>query len=116
MDAQLNPRTGGYTGAQTGTLENAVYLRLETPKGTWWADRSLGSLLYTLSREKDLPRVRNLAAQYGEQALKPLKDDGRARQIDVTSKSGNKGWLILLIEIVEHTGKTHHFEHQVKVS
>ncbi|KAF1051693.1 MAG: hypothetical protein GAK41_01249 [Burkholderia gladioli] len=70
----MNPQTGGYTGTQT-TLANAVYIRLATPLGSWWAAPDVGSRLHTLAREKDTPRVRGLAAQYAEQALDPLVKD-----------------------------------------
>ena len=43
MDAQLNPTTGDYTGSRISHLGNAVYLRLCTHLGAWWADKTLGS-------------------------------------------------------------------------
>ncbi|RQU99213.1 hypothetical protein DF039_38015 [Burkholderia cenocepacia] len=116
MDALLNPRTGGYTGTQTDTLANAVYLRLTTPLGSWWAAREVGSLLHTLAREKDTPRVRQLAQQYAEQALAPIVKDGRATRITVTAMSGETGWVVLLIEVHGATDHVRHFEHPVKVS
>ncbi|WP_103860065.1 phage GP46 family protein, partial [Burkholderia pseudomallei] len=105
-----------YTGTQTTTLANAVYIRLATPLGSWWAALDVGSLLHTLAREKDTPRVRRLAVQYAEQALAPLVKDGRARKVSVSSASAEKGWLILFIEVVDVTGDVRHFQHPVKVS
>lgn len=61
MDKELNPDTGDYTGRTVDTLQNAVYIRLMTPLGSWWADKTLGSLLHLLQREKDLQRVSLLA-------------------------------------------------------
>ncbi|KAG0163518.1 hypothetical protein DFQ30_011439 [Apophysomyces sp. BC1015] len=116
MDVLLDPRTGGYTGTQTATLANSVYIRLATPVGAWWAAPEVGSLLHTLAREKDRPRVQRLAVQYAEQALAPLIDDGRAIRIAVTSQSYEKGWLMLLIEVHEAAGNMRHFQHPVKVS
>lgn len=116
MDALLNPQTGGYTDTQTTTLANAVYIRLATPLGAWWAAPDVGSLLHTLAREKDTPRVRGLAVQYAEQALAPLIKDGRASKVSVLAAAGEKGWLILLIEVHDATGNVQHFQHPVKVS
>lgn len=116
MDALLNPQTGGYTDTQTTTLANAVYIRLATPLGSWWAAPDVGSLLHTLAREKDTPRVRGLAVQYAEQALARLLKDGRASDVSVTAASGEKGWLVLLVEVRDATGDVQHFQHPVKVS
>lgn len=54
MDTWIDPATGDYAGARISRLENAVYLRLMTPLGSWWADTSLGSRLHELAREKDV--------------------------------------------------------------
>ncbi|MCR1767879.1 phage GP46 family protein [Burkholderia glumae] len=116
MDALIDPFTRDYTGASTTTLQTAVYLRLRTPLGSWWADTTLGSRLNELEREKDTPRVRGLAVQYAEQALQPLVDDGRAQSISITSASAQTGWLALLIDVVDATGNVQHFKHPVKVA
>ncbi len=116
MDALLNPQTGGYTGTQTTTLANAVYIRLTTPLGSWWAAPDVGSLLHTLAREKNTPRVRGLSVQYAEQALAPLLKDGRAREVLVSSEPGQTDWLSLRIEVYDATGNVQHFQHPVKVS
>ena len=62
-DAELDPTTCDYTGSQLSHLGNAVYVRLMTPLGSWWADPALGSRLHELQRSKDLARVRILAEQ-----------------------------------------------------
>lgn len=116
MDAQIDPITRDYTGQQISSLANAIYLRLETPLGSYWSDSTLGSLLYTLAREKDVPRVHTLAVQYVEQALQPLIDDGRATSITVTAQSGQTGWLILLIEVIEASATTSTLQYFVQVS
>ena len=87
--------TGDYTSKQISTLQNAVYIRLTTPLGTWWADGRVGSLLHTIPKEKDLRHVGPLAQQYAEEALQPLIDDGRAAEIIVTYTQPHKGLLIL---------------------
>ncbi|PVX80061.1 phage GP46 family protein [Paraburkholderia unamae] len=115
MDALLDPSTGDYTGTRTTTLANAVYLRLQTPLGSYWRDTALGSLLYTLRRSKDVPRIAMLAQQYAEQALQPLLDDARAQNITVTASQPEGGWLVLSISVVDPTGDTQTFQHAVKV-
>lgn len=116
MDSLINPRTGDYTGSTTTTLQNAVYLRLTVPLGSWWADPTLGSRLYLLKREKDVARVRTLARQYAEQALQPILDDGRASSITVTAQHPASGWLILWIEVTQANGEIMPpFEYYVKV-
>lgn len=115
MDALLDPTTGGYAaGSRTDTLANAVYLRLTTPLGSWWADPALGSRLHELQREKDVSRVAVLARQYAEQALQPLLDDGRARSITVTTSRAQPGRLALAIEVVDASGQVRHFQQPVR--
>ncbi len=120
-DKQLNPLDGDYTGALVNNLGNAVYVRLVTPLGSWWADAALGSRLHELEREKDLDRVRTLARQYAQSALAPLIKDGRARRIAVSVQSPGKdqsgaGRCLLLIEVEDASGNTDTYTHTVRVS
>lgn len=116
MDMGLDPLTGDYSGQVIDDLGNAVYLRLKTPLGSWWADPSLGSRLHELQREKDVPRIRVLAIQYAEQALQPLLDDGRATSITVEAQQPHNGWCLLLITVVSARGVERVFNHPVKVA
>jgi phage gp46-like protein len=121
MDALIDPVTRDYTlsnGAPTrepaGGLANAIYLRLMTPLGSYWADPTLGSRLHELQREKDLPRIALLAKQYAEQALAPIRADGRALAIEVsTERQANR--LALLINVDSASGERLTFQHPVKV-
>lgn len=125
-DALINAVTGDYELTQgsplrdpAGGLANAVYLRLMTPLGSYWADAALGSKLHLLQREKDLPRVERLAKQYAEQALAPILADGRARSVEVTVARGGLpaggSRLNLLIEVTDAAGNRLTFTHPVKV-
>ncbi len=78
MDMGLDPLTGDYSGQVIDDLGNAVYLRLQTPLGSWWADLTLGSRLPELQREKDVPRIQTLAKQCSEQAAQPTLSAVRA--------------------------------------
>ncbi|MFJ5428584.1 phage GP46 family protein [Pectobacterium actinidiae] len=115
MDNLLDPQAGDYAGTSTTTLANAVYLRLMTPLGSYWAAPQLGSKLHLLQREKDIARVYALAKQYSEEALLPLINNGRASAIMVTVREGTAGWLILRIDITTAAGQAETFTHPVRV-
>ncbi|PJG83954.1 phage GP46 family protein [Caviibacterium pharyngocola] len=115
MDKEISPLTGDYTGKQISTLQNAVYIRLTTPLGSWWADGRVGSLLHTIQREKDLERVAQLAEQYAEEALQPLLDDGRAKDIVVNAIQPKNGSLLLSIQVTDNRGQVFEFAHPVKL-
>ena len=121
MDAFVNPLSGDYElldgrrvmDAAQG-LANAVYLRLMTPLGSYWADADLGSRLHELQREKDLARVAKLAKQYAEDALQPIIDDGRAT-VEVITQRPHDGRLLMLITVTDAAGTEQTFQHHVKV-
>lgn len=54
-------------------LAEAAYLRLVTPKGSYFADATLGSELYKLKRSKDVPRMHRQAVAWAREALEPLR-------------------------------------------
>lgn len=122
MDAFIDPVSRGYL-ISNGTpqrdpaagLANAVYLRLMTPLGSYWADASFGSRLHELQREKDLSRVALLARQYATQALAPILVDGRATAIDITAERPGNGRMLLLIEVTAASGERLTFTHPVTV-
>ena len=122
MDAWIDPATGDYVIINGSPqrdpahgLANAVYLRLMTPLGSYWADAKLGSRLHELQREKDISRVAVLAKQYAEQALAPIVADARATNIDVSTERHGNGRMNLLIEVTKADGERLTFKHPVKV-
>lgn len=115
-DAAIDTLRGDYTGERISSLANAIYLRLMTPLGSWWADTALGSRLHELAREKDVPRIRRLAAQYAEQALAPLLTDGRARAVTVTAAQPHDGRCILHVTVTDATGQQQTYTHPVRVA
>lgn len=115
MERALNPLTADYSCEVIDHLGNAVYLRLVTPLGSWWADPALGSRLHELAREKDVERVRVLAQQYSRQALQPLLDDGRADSVAVVAVRTQPGRLALGIEVAQGIARRL-FEITVKVA
>ena len=104
-DLQRDPADG---------LANAVYLRVMTPLGTWWADPTLGSRLHELAREKDVPRVERLARMYLQQALQPLLDDGRVRTLELSAER-EPSRLNVRVELVDAQQQTRTFDMHVKV-
>jgi phage gp46-like protein len=115
MDTHINPLTRDYDGKRIDTLANAVYLRLMTPLGSWWADTTLGSRLHELQREKDLTRVYVLAKQYAEIALAPIVKDGRAKSIDVQASRLQEGVCLLHIVVQDKGGRRLELNHHVRV-
>jgi phage gp46-like protein len=121
LDIALNSATQDYTlnagrlahDAAAG-LANAVYLRLMTPLGSYWAEPALGSRLHELAREKDLPRVARLASQYAEQALAPLLADGRVSRVQVETER-LPGRLNLIVTLTTAAGQPLLFTHPVAV-
>lgn len=79
-----------------GALAEAAYLRLLTPKGSYFADIELGSELYKLKRSKDVPRNRRQAVRWATEALEPLRKAYYLTDITVTAMdAANKGYLVL---------------------
>jgi phage gp46-like protein len=122
MDSFIDPTTRDYVlqagGAQrdpASGLANACYLRLTVPLGSYWPDKTFGSRLHELQREKDVARVAMLAKQYAEQALAPIVADGRASRIDVSTERPGNGRLHLLIEVTAASGEALTFRHPVGV-
>ena len=114
MEKELNPITGDYTGKTINNLQNAIVIRLRTLLGTWGADKTIGSQLHLLQREKDLARVALLAKQYAEEALQPIVDDGRADEITVSTSQPQNGWLILHIRVQTAQGGFD-YDHRVPI-
>lgn len=114
MDRELDTSSGDYTGGSINTLQNAVYIRLMTPLGSWWADKTVGSQLHLLQREKDVERVALLAQQYAEEALRPIVESGRASSIGVTTEQPYNGWLQLNVR-VETAAGGFDYRHKVPV-
>lgn len=109
MQLAINPTTGSYSGDRIDHLGNAVWLRIMTPRGSWWADPTLGSLLPLMGREKALPNITGVAEGYAADALRPLLDSGRAASVTpVVTLVGNK--LLLVVTVVDATGEQNRYD------
>lgn len=131
---EISPGVGyfdiGIAGAdleRDSGLETAVIISLFTdrraeaddilPDGSddrrgYWGDQYaevegdlLGSRLWLLDREKQLPGVVQRAKQYAEEALAWLVEDGVAAKVIVTAEIPRPGMLGLVIEIHKPDGQ-----------
>lgn len=85
----------------------------------WWGDTwpvvpgdQIGSRLWLLSREKDLPEVKRLARDYAREALAWLIEDGLALAVEVSTGVPRRGWLHLRVDIEQRDGRhsTYNYE------
>jgi len=127
MDAYIDPTTGAYVRANgdlqrdpAGGLANAIYLRMVTPLGSYWADPSLGSRMHELVRAKGLASIELRAQQYARAALQPLLDDGRASSIEIATQLQNRPdaskALAMVITVLGTRGERVVFNHHVPVA
>lgn len=123
MTSYLNPTTADYdlqggllAKDPAGGLANAIYLRLTTPLGSWWADKTFGSRLHEIKREKDLTRVGIQAQQFVEMALQPLLDDGRVKSVNSSVQQAHDGRALLSVEVIAATGVKLVFNQFMKVA
>lgn len=110
----LSPGLAEDTGLDTGIIISLFTDRRaedgDLPAGEnrrgWWGDTyaeiegdRIGSRLWLLSREKQLPRVLAKAEEYANEALAWLIEDGIANRVNVTAAIIAQGVLGLEIQI-----------------
>lgn len=81
----------------------------------WWGDSAasldgdrIGSRLWLLSREKQLPEVLARAEEYAREALQWLVEDGVARRVEVEATAPRHGVLALAV-VIERPAATDRF-------
>lgn len=127
MDAFIDPSTAAYVRANgdlqrdpAGGLANAIYLRLMTPLGSYWAAPTLGSRLHELVRAKGVGGIELRAQQFAAAALQPILDDGRASSIDIVTELQTRAdaskALAMVITVVDARGQEVVFNHHVPVA
>lgn len=84
----------------------------DTDRRGWWGDMlaetpgdRIGSRLWLLSREKELPEVLGRAEEYANEALAWLVDDGVANSVEVTAENPSPGLMTLQITITRGDGR-----------
>ena len=85
-------------------------------KRGWWGDtyrpRQIGSRLWLLSREKQLPETLRRAVEYAHEALQWLIDDKVVSSFHITATWLNKrGFMQLLIIVNKPDGTQHRYEY-----
>ncbi len=90
-DARALP-TDEYSGDPRGYWADALTVTGETPV-------RLGSRLWLLRREKQIPATLRRAEQYAREALQWLIDDGIAQSIAIAASAPRNGVLLLDIQI-----------------
>ncbi|WP_199508628.1 MULTISPECIES: phage GP46 family protein [unclassified Psychrobacter] len=99
LDSISAPRSAGKQA-----LAEAAYLRMMTPKGSYFADPALGSELYKLKRSKDVPRMRRQALAWAKAALEPLRAPYYLTSIDVTADNSTSGHLSIKAVLTQADG------------
>jgi phage gp46-like protein len=86
----------------------------------WWADAYpavdgdlIGSRLWLLSREKQLPEVLGKAKEYAEEALAWMIEDGVADSVVATAVKVRDGLLGLTVQIFRPTGTPARFRFEL---
>jgi len=97
----IDPRSADYSGSSSFNLLNAVYVRIITPRGSYWDDENFGSRLHLLQREKDLSNRSVRAKEYVAEALQPLLDDGRADSNETVTEQRGDGRLRILVKVLQ---------------
>lgn len=83
----------------------------EKDRRGWWGDMladqdgdKIGSRLWLLSREKQLPEIVARAEEYAAESLQWLLDDDVAKRVQVAAHCPRRGWLCLQIGITRVDG------------
>lgn len=86
----------------------------------WWADAFpavdgdlIGSRLWLLSREKQLPEALSRAKEYAEEALAWMIEDGVADSITATAVKAREGMIGLTVQINRPTGDPARFRFEL---
>lgn len=82
----------------------SICQRLNIHRAKYWANRQLGSQLYTLKRSKDVLRMLQLIQQYANEALSDLVPD-RLSDIVVSASQTVQSRVDLSIEVTRLTGQ-----------
>ncbi|MCY1307412.1 Phage protein GP46 [compost metagenome] len=86
----------------------------------WWADAYpviegdlLGSRLWLLSREKEIPETLRRAKEYADEALAWLVADGIAARVEVVASVPRRGVLGLAITVKRLDGRIENYQYDV---
>ena len=112
MDLALN--IDGITADQSwekaATIMNNVYLSLMVKRGSFFQNPDFGSRLHLLTRAKNTDATARLAKEYCIEALKWLKDTGRATDIKIETEKADQHRLNLRVQVTQANGRDVSFE------
>ena len=97
--------------------ENDELPATETDRRGWWgntlqdADDEIGSKLWLLCREKQLPVVMRRAEEYARESLRWFVRDRVASKVEVIASNPRPGWLLLDIVIHRPTNEKLNFKY-----
>lgn len=109
---EIDPATGDYimeggSPVLTAELTHAAYYRLKVPRKKWLyaPDANYGSDFASFTGKQTTATTSTLEAM-AQRALKPIIDDGRATEIDVTALSRSRNGTQLETDITTAQGQT----------
>lgn len=86
----------------------------------WWADAwpdvegdRIGSRLWLLSREKEVPETLRRAKEYVQEALAWLVEDGIAARVEVAVSVPRRGVLGLSVTVYRRDGRSENYQYDV---
>ncbi|MDP2166777.1 MAG: phage GP46 family protein [Thermodesulfovibrionales bacterium] len=114
MDFRIDMKDGlpEMTFEKAGNIGNNIFLSLGIQKGSFFQNPEFGSRLHEL--KKNTARSAALAKDYTLEALKWLKDTGRAKEIEV-SVERKTDRLEMLVEVTQADGVKISYETFVEV-
>lgn len=85
-------------------IQELVLMSVGTDKGTWWADTSFGSELWTLRRGKIAEQTADTLNRMILESLKWLKDEKLAKEITCISKQTGKNTIAYSVTVFHPDG------------
>jgi phage gp46-like protein len=86
----------------------------------WWGDAwpevegdLIGSRLWLLSREKEVPEPLRKAREYAQEALAWLVDDGICARVEIAVSVPRRGVLGLVATLYRRDGRTENYQYDV---
>lgn len=86
----------------------------------WWGDAwpeveadQIGSRLWLLSREKEVPETLRKAREYAQEALAWLVDDGICARVEIAVSVPRRGVLGLVVTLYRRDGRTENYQYDV---
>jgi len=89
----------------TDDLTQPAYVRLRCPLGGWMHDPTMGSRFGELVNVKQTPDTRKKVEDYAAEATDPIRQDGRATLITVTTNLLQRGAQRIQVNITDNRAR-----------